>query len=280
MKVILPLLFLFILLEVQGQEKSYVPMSFKDTRIVNGQSVETNPKGQLKFVISHRFGSIKGGIEEFFGLDQAIVRLGLDYGISDRLTVGIGRSSNQKTVDGFAKYRLLKQTTENEMPISLSLLASMAVRTLDLDVAQKEYPFSSKLFYTYQALLARQFSDRFALQLMPTLVHRNLVEQTEVSNDVFAVGAASRFQLTKMISWQVEYYYTLPDQLLEVYNNSLSMGFDIETKSHVFQLHISNSQGMIEKFFVGETRGSWEDGIIFFGFNISRDFQLGGRKYK
>ena len=111
-------------------------------------------------------------------------------------------------------------------------------------------------------------------------MHRNLVENMEVNNDVFAVGGASRFQLTKSISWQVEYYYTLPDQLSDFYNNSLSLGFDIETKSHVFQLHVSNSQGMIEKFFIGETRGSWEDLNVFFGFNISRDFQLGGRNYK
>ena len=273
------LIFAFTTLLSFAQSEESGP-AFKDTRIVNGQSIETNEKGQLKFIISHRFGSIKGGIEEFFGLDQSTIRLGLDYGVCDRLTVGVGRSSFEKTVDGFAKYRILKQTQENEMPISLSVLASVAIRTLDIDLPQREYPFSSKFFYTYQALIAHKFSDGFSLQLMPTLVHRNLVEQESVSNDVFAIGAASRLQLTKTVSWQVEYYYTLEDQLLDIYNNSLSLGFDIETKSHVFQLHVSNSQGMIEKFFIGETRGSWEDGIIYFGFNISRDFQLGGRKYK
>jgi hypothetical protein len=254
--------------------------AFRDTRIVNGQSVETNAQGQMKMIISHRFGSIQGGLQEFYGLDQATVRIGLDYGINHRLTIGVGRSSNEKTVDGFAKYKILEQSQDQLMPISLSFFSSVAIRTLNLDVAEREYPFSSKLFYTYQLLLARKFSDRFSLQLMPTVVHRNLVEEPSVSNDVFAMGAASRLQLTKSISWQVEYYYTLPDQILSIYNNSLSLGFDIETKSHVFQLHVSNSQGMIEKFFIGETRGNWSDGEVFFGFNISRDFQLGGRKYK
>lgn len=261
-------------------QKDWAGPAFRDTRIVNGHSVETNQKGQMKFIVAHRFGSIDGGLEEFYGLDQATIRLGLDYGITNRITVGAGRSSNQKTVDGFVKWKLLEQTEDNSMPLNVSVFSSVAVRTLDIDVAQREYPFSSKFFYTYQALIARKFSDRLSLQLMPTLVHRNLVENMEVNNDVFAIGGASRFQLTKSISWQVEYYYTLPDQLSDFYNNSLSLGFDIETKSHVFQLHVSNSQGMIEKFFIGETRGSWEDLNVFFGFNISRDFQLGGRNYK
>jgi len=278
-KTLLMFCFLVFTQILEAQEEWAGP-AFRDTRIVNGHSVETGAKGELKFVISHRFGSIKGGLEEFYGLDQATIRLGLDYGIWDRLTVGIGRSSNEKTLDGYAKWKVLEQTEEGDMPLSVTLFSSVAMRTLDLDVAEREYPFSSKFFYTYQLLLARKFSERFSLQLMPTLVHRNLVESREVSNDVLAFGAASRFQLTKMISWQVEYYYILPDQLLSVYQNSLSLGFDIETKSHVFQLHVSNSQGMIEKFFIGETRGDWLDGDIFFGFNISRNFQLGGRKYR
>lgn len=277
---LLTLISLFTISYTLVAQSDWAGPAFRDTRIVNGHSVETSAKGELKFVISHRFGSIKGGLEEFYGLDQATIRLGLDYGIWDRLTVGIGRSSNEKTLDGYAKWKVLEQTEEGSMPLSLTLFSSVAVRTLDIDVAEKEYPFSSKFFYTYQALIARKFSDRLSLQLMPTLVHRNLVESREVSNDVLAFGAASRYQLTKMISWQVEYYYTLPDQLLSVYQNSLSLGFDIETKSHVFQLHLSNSQGMIEKFFIGETRGDWGDGDIFFGFNISRNFQLGGRKYR
>lgn len=275
---LLQLLCILASAQEKGEKTAF---TFKDTRIVNGQSVETNQEGQLKFIISHRFGSVNGGVKEFFGLDQATIRLGLDYGIKDWLTVGIGRSSFEKTVDGFVKARLLHQREGGSgSPLSLTILSSTAVQTIDFVEDNRENYFSSRLFYTHQALFARKFSDRLSLQLMPTFVHRNLVENTEVSNDVFALGGASRFQLTKMISFQAEYYYTLPDQLAEVYNNSLSLGFDIETKNHVFQLHVSNSQGMIEKFFIGETRGSWMDGDIYFGFNISRDFQLKGRKYK
>lgn len=273
------LLFTFNLLNAQekGEKTTY---TFKDTRIINGQSVESNQEGQLKFLISHRFGSISGGIDEFFGLDQASIRLGLDYGIWDWLTIGIGRSSFEKTVDGFIKARVLHQRESNGSPLSITVLSSIATQTADFPEQDRENYFSSRLFYANQVMFARKFSDRFSLQLMPTLVHRNLVESADVNNDVISIGAATRFQLTKTISLQTEYYYTLPDQLAEQFYNSLSIGVDIETKGHVFQLNFSNSQGMIEKFFIGETRGQWSEGDIYFGFNISRDFQLKGRKYK
>jgi len=235
----------FNLLNAQekGEKTTY---TFKDTRIINGQSVEANQEGQLKFLISHRFGSISGGIDEFFGLDQASIRLGLDYGIWDWLTIGIGRSSFEKTVDGFIKARVLHQRESNGSPLSITVLSSIATQTADFPEQDRENYFSSRLFYANQVMFARKFSDRFSLQIMPTLVHRNLVESTDVSNDVFSIGAATRYQLTKTISLQTEYYYTC----------------------------------MIEKFFIGETRGQWSEGDIYFGFNISRDFQLKGRKYK
>ena len=261
------------------EEATKTSFTFKDTRVVNGQSVEVSEKGQMKFIISHRFGNVSDGISEFFGLDQATIRLGLDYGVFDWLTIGVGRSSFEKTVDGFIKAKVIHQRENGKAPFSLTLFSSMAGRTIDFDDERDEF-FSSRLFYTYQAIFARKFSDRFSLQLMPTLVHRNLVINTSNNNDVISVGAATRYQLTKMISFQTEYYYTLPDQIDDVFSNSLSLGFDIETKNHVFQINFSNSRGMIEKFFIGETRAQWEDGDFFFGFNISRDFQVNGRKYK
>ncbi len=279
-KISLLFLLLFSFSVFSQSEKEFAEETFKETRIVNGQSVITNQKGQLKFIISHRFGNISDGIDEFFGLDQATIRFGLDYGVTNWLTVGIGRSSFEKTVDGFAKAAILRQTKDNKTPISITALTSIAARTIDDSNPELENKLSSDLFYTYQLMFARKFSDRVSLQLMPTMVHRNLVATSDESNDVFSMGAASRYQLSKIVSFQIEYYYVLPDQLDERYKNSLSLGFDIKTKNHVFQLHVSNSQGMIEKFFIGETTGSWEDGDIFLGFNISRDFQLTGRKYK
>jgi len=252
--------------------------TFRDTRIINGQSVETSSKGELKFIISHRFGSIKDGVNGFWGLDNATIRLGLDYGISNRFTVGIGRSSFNKTYDAFAKFRGLIQN--DNMPVSVTLFSSAAIITLEDDLFNFDITTSDRLTYAYQLLISRAFGDRFSLQLMPTLVHRNIVEEGEnINNDVMALGGAFKYQITKNLAINAEYYYTLPDQVNEIFNNSVSIGFDIITKGHAFQLSVSSSRGMIEKYFVAETTGDFFDGDISIGFNITRDFQIGKRKY-
>lgn len=265
----------------QSEEKGEkVYGTFMDTRVVNGHSVESNQEGQMKFIIGHRFGSIDGGIEEFYGLDQSTIRLGFDYGIKDWLSIGIGRSSFEKTVDGFVKARLLHQRKGKGPAFSLSYLATTALKTIEENRPERKNYYSSRLSYVHQLLIARKFSEKFSLQLMPTFLHRNLVETKKEKNDIIAIGGASRYQVSKILSFKAEYYYALPDQLHENRVNALSLGFDISTKHHVFQLHVSNSRGMIEKFFIGETFESWEDGKIMFGFNITRDFQIKGRKYK
>ena len=267
---------------IAQETTEYSSETFKDTRIVNGQSVETNEEGQLKFIISHRFGLISQGINNFFGLDEASIRLGLDYGVTDRFTIGIGRSSFEKTVDGFAKYKLLRQSVgAREMPITMTWQSNFAIRTADFpDNLGEEYDIANRMTYGHQLMIARKFCDAFSAQIMPTFIHKNLVDTKAEKNDLFAIGAATRYQLSKIISFQAEYYYVLPDQLGDQFTNSLSLGFDIQTKSHVFQLHVSNSQGMIDKFFISETRQDFFEGDVYFGFNISRDFQLKGKKYK
>ncbi len=267
----------FVFAQEKG-EKVY--HTFMDTRVVNGHSVETNKEGQMKFIIEHRFGAVNGGIQEFYGLDQSTIRLGFDYGVFDWMTVGIGRSSFEKTVDGFVKIRIVQQREGNGPKFSLNYVGTIAIKTIEFAEPERENYFSSRVSYVNQLLIARKFSERFSLQLMPTLLHRNLVETKEEENDVIAIGAATRYRLTDIISFKGEYYYSLPDQLADEFVNSLSLGFDFETKHHVFQLHVSNSRGMIEKFFIAETVGKWEDGDIMIGFNITRDFQVKGKKYK
>ncbi len=264
-----------------GQEKGEkVSQTFKDTRVVNGHSVETNQEGSMKFIIAHRFGEINGGIKELYGLDQSTIRLGFDYGIKDWLTIGIGRSSFEKTVDGFVKARLVHQREGVGAPISLTWMSSAAVKTLENTDPDRKDLQRTRWDYVNQLLISRKFSERFSLQLMPTHLHKNLVATKEDKNDIISIGGAGRLQLTKVISFKAEYYYTLEDQLHENRTNSLALGFDIETKHHVFQLHVGNSRGMIEKFFIAETIGKWDEGDIMFGFNITRDFQIKGRKYK
>ncbi|MGI4735374.1 MAG: DUF5777 family beta-barrel protein [Janthinobacterium lividum] len=263
-------------LSADSLRPTYVQATFKGTRVINGQSIETPGAGSLVFLISHRFGALNSGAYNFFGLDQATIRLGLEYGLTDRLAVGVGRSSMEKTFDGFAKYRLLRQSTgTGAMPVSLTVLTTAALTSLRFEPISERTGIS-RLTYTYQALLARKFSPSLSVQLMPTLVHRNYVDLRRDQNNVYAVGAAARQKLTKRFALTGEYYYLLPGATADNFRNSLALGFDIETGGHVFQMHVTNSPGMIEKFFIPQTTGNFFKGDIFFGFNISRAFQLGG----
>ncbi|MCB0547886.1 MAG: hypothetical protein KDD19_09885 [Phaeodactylibacter sp.] len=266
------------LLSLLGEEEkttNFTTASFKTNRVVNLHSLESTAAGVLDLKISHRFGTLNRGTYELFGLDNATIRIGADFGVTSRMTVGFGRSSFQKTYDGFFKYKFLRQSTgKRNMPITAALFASTAVQTLKWQNPDRENYFSSRLYYTYQLMLGRKFSEGLTLQLSPTLVHRNLVETSAESNDVMALGAAGRIKLTKRITLNAEYIYVLPDQLAPGFRNSFSLGFDIETGGHVFQLHFTNSTSMIEKGFITETTEDWLDGGIHFGFNISRVFTV------
>ena len=266
---------LLALLGEEAPTTNYTTAAFKANRVINLHSIENTSAGVLDIKISHRFGFINGGFSELFGLDQASIRIGGDYGITNQLMVGLGRSSYEKTYDGFVKYKFLRQSTgARKMPITLSAFASSAIQTLPWQNPDRENLFTSRLYYTFQLIAGRKFNDRFSLQLSPTVVHRNLVRTFEEKHDVYACGLGGRIKLTKRTSFNFEYIYVLPDQLADGYRNPLSVGFDIETGGHVFQLHFTNSTSMIEKGFVTETIGNWIDGDIHFGFNVSRVFTI------
>lgn len=259
------------------EETNYTSMIFRSTRVINSQSVENMGEGTLDFRISHRFGRLNTGIYEMFGLDKAQIRLAFEYAVLDNLTLGIGRSSFMKEVDAFVKYGILRQSTgEKEMPFSLYWFSS-ATYTTDrnfIPIEDDGEYFNRRFSYAHQLLIGRKFSDFLSVQLMPTLVHRNLVRYATDENDVYALGAATSFNFLPRTSLNLEYFYLLPGTTADNFNNSFSIGFDLETGGHVFQLHLSNSLGMIEKSFIPQTNGRWDKGDIHFGFNISRVFQF------
>lgn len=267
---------LMSLLESGEETTDYTYATFKATRLVLGQSVENPAKGTLVFLIQHHFGYLNSGAYELWGLDQATIRLGLDYGITDWLAVGVGRSSYKKTYDGYVKAKILRQSTGAvNMPLTLSYFGSLSLNSLKWSEPDRENYFSSRLAYTHQLLIARKFSPAISVQITPTLVHKNLVESTEDANDIFATGIGGRFKLTNRVSLNAEYFYVLPDQIVsQEYDNSFSIGFDIETGGHVFQLFFTNSNPIFESGFITETRGNWVDGDVYFGFNISRVFTI------
>lgn len=264
-------------LGTDSSRKEYVTSSFKSSRVINGHSMEFIGKGILDVRILHRFGPVNQGIREFFGLDQASMRMGFDYGLSKNLTIGIGRSTLRKELDGFVKFRSVHQATgPGGAPVSLILIAGMSIITQENDDPAKEVTFNSRLGYYYQAVIGRKFNQKFTLQLSPTIVHRNQVLLND-DNDTYALGIGSRFKLSKRVAFVIDYFYVFNGLPKKQNYNPLSLGFDIETGGHVFQLHFSNASGMNERAFITETFNDWGKGDIQFGFNLSRVFTLGNK---
>ena len=255
------------------QSPDIITGTFKSTRVVNGQSIENVGAGVLDFRISHRFGAISQGGYNLYGLDQATMRIGLDYGIISRLTIGVGRSTYQKQYDSYLKVKLIQQQDGLRfIPFGVSYVASAIYKSLK-DAPGTYTPYvSDKFSFAHQLIIASKINDYFSIQLSPTLIHYNLVDSTKIPNDFKSLGISTRIRISKRVNITSEYFYRF-DKLAGYYN-PLSLGFDIETGGHVFQLHVSNSNGMTERTFINETTGSWAKNDLCFGFNISRAFTI------
>jgi hypothetical protein len=270
------------LLSLLGEDEptlDYTIATFKSTRVINMHSVENAAAGHLDFRISHRFGTINSGAQDLWGLDQAYMRLGFEYGVTDKLMAGFGRSNVNKEIDAFVKYKIIRQSSGlKNVPVTISWFSSAVVRTTPFENPDRKNYFSSRLYYCHQLLIARKMSDALSLQISPTLVHRNLVADSSQANDIYAIGLGGRYKITKRSTFNFEWVPVPGNQLDPIYRNSLSLGFDIETGGHVFQLHFTNSKPMNEKGFITETTGNWAEGDIQFGFNVSRIFSVVKRR--
>lgn len=271
------------------KKRDYSTATFKTSRLINGHSIENVAPGVLDVKISHRFGMVNKGSYEFFGLDQATMRMGLDYGISNRLMIGVGRSTYQKQYDAFYKFKILRQAKGGRWPspISISAVSTVMLKTLKWEDPKRQNYYTSRISYAHQLIIARKFSEGLSLQLMPSYVHYNLAQNVTDPNDIFALGGGGRIKFSKRLSFNFEYYHILPlsliageDYRLPGTKNSLAVGFDIETGGHVFQLHFTNSTGMTEKTFITETTGDFFKGDIHFGFNLSRVFTIRNKKFR
>jgi hypothetical protein len=223
---------------------------------------------------------VNGGLYEFYGLDDAYVRLGLDYGITDNLSVSIGRNSVDKTVDGYAKYKLLRQSSgSRNMPFTVTALTGTAYR---VSPRKSDVPAGfetvDRFAFVHQLMIARKFNSKFSFQLTPTLVHKNAVNRQYENNDQFALGMGGRYKITKSVALTGEYYYRFGVNELNPYYNAIGFGVDIETGGHVFQIVVTNTRGLTERAFVTETEGNFRAGDLHIGFNVTRTFQLKAKK--
>ena len=261
------------LFQLLSDDPNYkISSTFKGVKIVNGQSVEQVSKGDLLFLIQHRFGTLNSGGYNLYGLDNSQVRFGLDYGVNDWSSVGLGRSSFLKTIDANSKVKLVNQSKgKNAFPLSLVWYSSAFFKQSVWEDMQKEnYVISDQISYAHQLLIARKMNSNLSIQLSPTIVHKNVVIEGG-SHDLLSVGIGGRHKLNSRISVNAEYFLQFNEGESI---NPLSLGLDIETGGHIFQLHLSNSAAMFERAFIHETNGNWLKGDIYFGFNISRVFTL------
>lgn len=245
-----------------------VTAAFKALQIVTLQSTKLPAKNEFYFVVSHRFGTVKNGFSEFFGLDNATTKIGGIYGITEGLAVSLSRHTFLKTYEGAVKYKLVSQT--DEFPVSL-----VGYHVVDINSAikkddYKDLSFSDRMAFVNQLLISRKFSSKLSLELIPSYIHRNLYEPTIENDDQFTLAAGGRYKLSKRLSLNVEYGHNFnkPDY----YSQPLSVGLDVETGGHVFQLIFTNSQAMTESSYLTNAAGDWGKGDFFFGFNLYRVF--------
>lgn len=253
------------------QTPEYADSAFKGLKIVNFESTKLAAKGDFYFIVSHRFGSVQNGVDDFFGLDNAVTKLAFLWSINDGLNVGIARSSFEKTYGAHVKYRLVRQKTKGS-PVTI---VGYNLVTANTELSSQFLPrleFKNRLSYTSQILISRKFNKNFSLQFSPSYVHENLVSFADQDNDQFLLGFGGRHKLSKRWSINADYAWHLNRADNSPFRNALSVGFDLETGGHVFQLHFTNAQQMFEDGFLANAAGDWADGNFFFGFNISRVF--------
>ncbi|AOZ99172.1 DUF5777 family beta-barrel protein [Flavobacterium commune] len=249
--------------------KEKVSAAFKGLKIVNLESTKLAAKGDLYFIVAHRFGSVKDGFEGFFGLDNANTQLKFVYGLTDWLTISGARS--ELAYDFSTKYTLIHQTTDG-FPVSIAGFTSLAINNTLKESLYPKLTFDNRFTYVQQLLISRKYSEKLSLQLAPTLFHENFVDNAEQDNTQYAIGIGGRYKLSKRWSLNIDYAAHLNRASNSVYKNPLSIGFDLDTGGHVFQMHFTSSQGIHEAGYLGQTTGDWAKGDVFFGFNLLRVF--------
>ena len=257
-------------IDVESESSTAVSSVFKGLKIINFESTKLVGKGGFYFVVSHRFGSVKNGFENLFGLDEAVTHLNFIYGLTEGINVSASRSSNQKIYELASKFRIIKQS--ERFPFSVvgytSVLANTALSTDNLPKLE----FKHRLSYVAQLLISRKVNNKLSLQFTPTFFHDNYVVNDLQDNSQYGLIFGGRYKIGKRWSFNLEYGAHLNRAKNSLYNNPLSLGFDLETGGHVFQLHFTNSQFMNANGVLGNSTGDWSEGDFYFGFNISRSF--------
>ncbi len=258
-------------------KKEPVIAMFKTNKLINIHTNETVRKRNLDVRISHLFGNMGkesgGGIHNLYGIDQsADIRIGFHYGITDHLMVGVSRAKRNEDLEGLVKYKIVDQTTDNAIPVSVSAFTNMTYSVKEsADFKNDTYRF----VYCSQVILARKFSSRLSVVVMPTFTHRNFVGADD-ENNTWSLSGGFRFKFTPSASVIFDYSKTLGrENLVLPRYDVMGAGIEIETGGHVFTLMFSNASGILENDYLVNTFDAWDKGGYKLCFNISRMFKLG-----
>ena len=284
-KIVLIAFLLFINIKVNAQEelmreldsfpthKEIASTAFKGLQICNMQSTKLAAKGEWYFLVSHRFGDLKNGINTFFGLDEALTKIGGIYGVADWLSFSASRHTYQKTFEFAMKYRLANQQVDG-FPLTI-----VGYNTLDIntDLDKELYPglkFNNRLAFSSQVLASRKFSTSFSAEMAAIFIHKNLYDDFIDQEKLYLLGAGTRYKVSKRLSVNLEYAsrLNLNGNTRSAFRDPISIGLDIETGGHVFQMVFSNTQPMNDVALFSNAGGNWEKGSVYFGFNMYRVF--------
>ncbi|MCO6500743.1 MAG: hypothetical protein J5I47_10240 [Vicingus serpentipes] len=269
----------------QETSKEKIIATFKGTKLINAQTIQTTKKRTLEFNIAHRFGNMditgSTGKHTLYGLENASnIRFAFDYGLTDNISIGVGRSKMNEHIDGHMKFRFLEQKIKGS-PISIAYYTSAAISPI-ANIPNDD--FNNRWSYVHQLIIASKLSRSISLQVLPTLVHRNYVDQTLLhpkngssdQNDLFSLGFAGRVKITKRMAFVIDYFLVFSEfrDADNSFYDPLGIGVEIETGGHVFHINITNSAGIIENDFIPYTSDAWDDGGYKLGFNISRVFSF------
>lgn len=275
--------------EETPEENEVVFATWKTMKLVNLHSTEMVKKNALDFRVTHRFGNMGtpsgGGPHNLYGLDNsADIRISFDYGITENLQVGVGRSKYNELIDASIKYKILSQK-EKKVPLSIAAYANSGI-TPEQDVNGRYKDWQNRLSYVLQVIFARKFSDRISFEVTPILTHRNSVDRVADGegtiltdeNTLMSLGFGGRFMFTKRMGLIIDYVHTFSEfrdnYKPQNFYDPLGVGLEIETGGHVFHITLTNAAGIMENNYIPETTDSWENGGMKLGFNISRTFQF------
>lgn len=258
---------------VKSKEKEIEVSAFKGLQIANMQSTKLAAKGEWYMLVSHRFGDLSNGLDNFFGLDEAMTKFGGIYGVTNWLSFGASRQTHNKIYELTAKYKMANQEV-NGFPVTI-----VGYNTMDINTALKKelYPnieFSDRLAFSTQLLVSRKVNEKFSVELGLINIYKNLYEDTLEQQNVFSVASGLRYKVAKRMSLNLEYAARVitSEKASDSYHNPLTLGLDIETGGHVFQLVFSNSQPMNDAVVFSGASGDWTKGKVYFGFNMYRSF--------